>query len=474
MKYLFFDSKPIIFLLTAICPIILGFFTTIFGASSLLIWITQFFALVFLTLWLYRNFNFDSKARLSFILYYFVSLILTLSLSYIFFLKENILFLFQITDFWFVPNPKTDINANINIARHYYEYLNTSNSIFSVLNFHWKDHYSNLVIPYKIMASLIAFPKIGLFSIAILGWWLNVVFFSLVLWYCKQIKNSNDIYYIALLLTFLIFPFCLPNDRESVIALPIFFYMHYCLKKISLKIGDWLILIISLLLIYYHRNVYEILAVILLIIILLCKSKLSDFKKKYVNIFNFNYLLICTIFAAYFAYKYLFFKSLLSLDVQNYLNLQMFAEQDNWNEYYTNIFCIDFFVKYFFILLTPFPFINFTKEGNHFIFNLADPLSMNIIPIYFFSKFSFIYLKFKTNNNLLIKPSLPFFLYFLFLLPLIIGPRAGGLYALPAYIFLIFDLLSCNKNIFITTKNFLHSIMLLLLFNFIYIFFINK
>jgi hypothetical protein len=429
---------------------------------------------ILILIYLYNRFIFQSnnkKKKKLLILYTFLSFFLTIVGSYFFFIFEGFKNFYQIKNFEELGY-YSDISGMARLIDSYQKIpfdISEFEIIVSGLIF---DHYNNYLSPLKIIASIKSLPLFGFYSLAIYSYWYQLIFFSILLTFFKNNYFNNRYNFILFfLLIFIVAPFALPNDRESII----FPFLIICATSIISincnRFKELLKILICFIIFYLHRPAYLLLLFFLFLVIFFFINKNLTKKKTHDYILiNISFILILFILLIFFGKFSEFLISNFHLP-----NHYFSGKQDNWNNLKINYPSIFYVIKFFFLILAPFPYFQIFKDSVNG-WSLIVPsrlISLNIFPIFMLGKlFIFIlalkiFIKFNYKYLIILTISVCFFL------SPVISLRSGQYYLLPSYVFLVFWILINETSSFDVIKSVKYYIYVVFVTHFFYIFFYN-
>lgn len=368
--------------------------------------------------------------------YALINLTLTVICSYFFFSLDGFSNFFEIKTL-VEKGLYSDISGMVRLMDHI-ENVDYKFSAAEIL-FHpiFFDAYNNYLSPIKIFFSIQSLPAIGLYSLAIYSSWFQIIFFAILL-NCIDInyfKIKSNIF-LFLILIFIIVPFGLPNDREAIIF-PIIALCSICLINSNYsKLTELMKIIFCFLIFYMHRPSYLPLLILLLSFVLF--SNLRWFKLYFLENKKLNTILIIIILLIFLLSFNQIIKIISPIIPDHYLYF-IVGKQDLWNNIFNLFPNLSYLIKFFFLILTPFPYFQIFKDVTFGWALIVPPrlISLNIIPIFMLGKlFIFILalkkiLEFNQKYKILVLFSLCFFI------SVVISMRSGQYYLLPSYAFLV-------------------------------------
>jgi hypothetical protein len=429
---------------------------------------------IFILIFLYYRFIFESKDKKKnklLIFYTFSGLVLTIVGSYFFFIFDGFENFYQIKNFEELGY-YSDISGMARLINSYKQ-MPFDMSEFEILaNPYFYDHYNNYLSPVKIILSIKSLPLFGFYSLAIYSYWYQLIFFSLLLTFFKNNYFNNRYNFILFLsLIFIVAPFALPNDRESLIF-PIIIICSISILNISSnRFKELSKILICFIIFYLHRPAYLFLLIFLFIIISFFINR--NLRKKITN----HYILINFIFILTLFIFLIVFNKFIEFLPSNFNLIHYFSgKQDNWNDFkisYPNIFYI---IKFFFLILSPFPYFQIFKESLNGWSLIVPPrlISLNIFPIFMLGKLFIFILAFKIFLKFNFKCLIILIISVCFFLPTVISIRTGQYYLLPSYVFLVFWILINETSLNDAIKSLKYYIYVVLITHFFYIFFYNS
>jgi len=427
----------------------------------------------FILIYLYYRFIFNTKNKIKnklLILYTFLSLALTVAGSYFFFILEGFKNFYEIKNFEELGY-YSDISGMARLIASSKKITFNVSEFEILLNRSIYDAYNNYLSPLKIIFSIKSLPLFGFYSLAIYSCWFQLIFFSILLTFFKNnYFNNRHSLILFFLLIFIVAPFALPNDRESII----FPFIIICAISIininSNKFIELFKILICFFIFYLHRPAYLYLLICLFLIIILFRNK--NFLKKITH----HLILVNLIFIfILFIFLILLDKFLEFLPSNFSLNHYFSGKQDNWNYFQLNYPNIFYIIKFLFLILTPFPFFQFFKDSPSGWSLIVPPrlISLNIFPIFMLGKLFIFILAFKIFLKFNFKYLIILITSIVFFLSTVVSLRSGQYYLLPSYVFLVFWILINEISLNDAIKSFKYYIYLVFISHFFYIFFYN-
>lgn len=329
--------------------------------------------------------------------------------------------------------------------------------------------YNNYLSPLKIYSSIKSLPAIGLYSLAIYASWFQIIFFSILLNLINlQYFQTKHNIFLFLILVFIIAPFGLPNDRESIIF-PIIALCSICLINFNYsKLIELAKIIFCFLIFYLHRPAYLPLLFFLFAFVLIFNFK--SFKlyilenKKLITILSIIILLI-------FLLSFNQIIKIISPIIPDHYLYFLVGKQDLWNNIFNLLPNLFYLIKLLFLILTPFPYFQIFRDTTSGWSLVVPPrlISLNIIPIFMLGKlFIFVLgfkkiLEFNQKNIILVLFSICFFM------SVVISMRSGQYYLLPSYVFLVIWILFNKISLSDIVTSLKFYILVVLVSHFIYI-----
>ena len=401
-------------------------------------------------------------------LYASVNLTLTIICSYFFFSLDGFSNFFEIKTL-VEKGLYSDISGMIRLMDHI-EDVDYKFSAAEIL-FHpiFFDAYNNYLSPIKIFFSIQSLPAIGLYSLVIYTSWFQIIFFVILLNYIdvSYFKTKSNIF-LFLILIFIIAPFGLPNDRESIIF-PIIALCSICLINFNYsKLTELIKIIFCFLIFYMHRPSYLPLLIFLLSFVLFFnlnwfKFNLSENKKLYIILS----MIVLLIFLLSFNQIIKFISPIVP---DHYLYF-LVGKQDLWDNIFNLFPNLFYLIKFLFLILTPFPYFQIFKDTTSGWSFIVPPrlVSLNIIPIFMLGKLFIFILAMKKILEFNQKYIILAIFSICFFMSVVISMRSGHYYLLPSYVFLVIWILFNKISLSDIVISLKFYILVVLVSHFIYI-----
>ena len=460
---------PIGLIAIAFSPFIFASIINAFFRNDILTWTSVLLSIVFCYTKLVKSI--ENYAKKVFIFFSFFGFLLTLFASYFALKLEGYETFKSIVDFTTTDKHNSDL-IGISIVINKFNSLFKEEGLLSATTFPYAlmAFYNNIISPLKFGYAITSMPGIGYYALAIEAWWFNLIFYIICIYlYPDNIENKKGNIFFANLLPFLILPFAVPYDRESIVVFPISIFVYMIIKKFKINLINLLTLLLCLFLIFAHRVGYAPLIPILFLFYFLLRLQYFN---KYFNNFSAAKALLIFIFfiftTSYFKQLFMLIGGSFGITATAFDLLLSFDgnTQDTWQQFTTGISVIDNLVKTFFLLITPFPFFQLFKSDNDGSFIIHSVyISISVIPIFMIGKAfiaSMFIKRISIDNNI----NLFLFIFsLLFLLPILTTPRTGPAYLIPSLslmvIFLVTNgiklkLIKSSMNIYIISMFILH------------------
>ena len=401
-------------------------------------------------------FTFPNNVKSIFIFFALLSLLLTILASTVALKLEGYESFKSIQNFTKASHHNSDLEAMADAINKFIEIFK-DDGLFSATIYPYAlmAFYNNVLSPLKFGYAVTAMPNIGFYALSIQAWWFIIIFYTICIYASKtqlvNIKNiplTNSIF--ILLLPFLILPFSVPYDRESIVVVPISILALFILNNDRFSFRNSISIFICLVLIAFHRTGY--LPIIPLVLMLLIFNK---FNKIQLIFDKFNAKLVLRTFIILIliiSYSNSFFIKIGSFfpvfdTVTSLLSQFQDLSQDNWQQFNTGFIFFDNIIKTIFLILTPFPFFQLFKSGENgeLIINSVY-ISINIFPIYMIGKLLIILIFIVRLITTKFSQISLFLLSLLFLFPVLITPRTGPAYLIPSLILIVIWLISNGTN----------------------------
>jgi|688.fasta_scaffold156513_2 hypothetical protein len=438
--------SPIGLLSIAFFPFILGSIINAFFRNDILTWISLLSSLIFCYFNLVKSI--ENYAKKVFIFFSFFGFILTLFASYFALKLEGYETFKSIVEFTTTDKHNSDL-IGISIVINKFNSLFKEEGLLSATTFPYAlmAFYNNIISPLKFGYAITSMPGIGYYALAIEAWWFNLIFYIICIYlYPININNKKANIFFAIFLPFLILPFAVPYDRESIVIFPISIFVFMIIEKSKINFSNLLAIFLCLFLIFAHRVGYAPLIPLLFMFFFLFRFEF--FIKYFTNFSSSKALIIFIIFifsTSYFKQLFLLIGGSLGITATAFDLLLSFdgSNQDTWQQFTTGISVIDNLVKTFFLLITPFPFFQLFKSDNDGTFIIRSVyISISIIPIFMIGKafIASMFIKRISNGN---NTNLFLFIFsLLFLLPILTTPRTGPAYLIPSLSLMVIFLIT--------------------------------
>lgn len=349
----------------------------------------------------------------------------------------------EIQSFETTDDHTSDLIAMGPVVLRFFDLLDIS--FYDALSENWLNYYNSYASVFKMNFSVIALPGIGYYSFSIISWWFSLIFLSICsIVYRSNLQGLNQIsprYFLCFFIPWLITPFALPNDRETIGILFIGIIGMGFLCKEKLSFLSILTIISCCLALFTQRLAYAP----FIPIILLLFAYNSFFVKRnirllpkihFTNRLKFSLALIVFIGLAAsisFILPVISFLAILDADFINRFAGAATGNTVTAATITTGIPLIDLPLKIFFLILTPFPFYQMYRGEFGWELNYVRLIPLNILPIFMFGKLYvtiFFFLELiRTNFTRLVFPIIGM----LFISAVLVTDRSGAAYLIPGF-----------------------------------------
>lgn len=460
------------FIFYSLSPFLLGAILNAFHVSGAITLLLEYFFISILFFFLIKTFEFNKIAKKIFLSLSITHVLLSGALSYFFFKIEGYQSFYEIQTFRLLSNNTSDINAFSSVAINFHAACNSLSFLACSFSQGWVPPFNNYLSGYKAIISFITFPNLGLYALTILNCWAAINFYAVGLHFYKQNGYTVKNFIYPGIFLWVLIPFCLPSDRETLGALFVSIYILYLFQQSHFKIYDWIFSFLTIFLIGINRLIYQQFSIFLIGLLFASQIKIIQL---YINKYSrhIGKIFISLLIAVFFLYKLNLLKFLIfSEKLNNYIVSLMALDQDLWGKFYTGYIGVDFFIKGIFLTLTPFPYVNFYFKGISWdIIVNKNYTSYNILPIFTIGK---IFLIFCIINLITLQKfhrKSIVFLVVIFILPVMLGPRVGAFYLIPGLTFAIFWILLHHITKNFISSNFKKTVYFFLTAHFVYFFY---
>lgn len=465
---------------------LIAFLPFIFGGLLNIYYLNDFFSFFCTSIFLFLGYLYlyshltTQESKLYFLIFSLISILLSITLSYVFLSIEGFRSFDEIQRFATTEEHTSDLRAMGLVAEVFLDLIE-GEGLYSALTFNWMGGYYNSYLSvFKMSVSSIALPGIGYYAFSIISWWFIVLFLSICAMIYKSNLNhlheSSPKYFLCFFIPWLIVPFALPNDREVIGIVLLGIIGMGFLSREKLSLISILTIVLCTILLVFQRYAYAAFVPIILLLLLyhffLVKKNKTLFPKIYftnnLKILFSIVILICMLSVVSYILPAISLLAILDTNFNDRVEAAMTGRADAWTMLSTGIPLIDLPLKIFFLILTPFPFYQMYRGEYGWELTAVRLIPLNVLPIYMFGKLYitiFLILEaFRHNFTKLLFPIIGM----LFVAAVVISDRAGPAYLIPAYACFILWMLSRGVSQINFQKTFPYYFMVLLGSHFLY------
>ncbi|MDB3867949.1 hypothetical protein N9333_03880 [Gammaproteobacteria bacterium] len=471
--------QPSKIFLIAFLPFIFGGLLNIYYLNDFLSFFCTLTFLFFGYLYLYSHLT-TKESKLYFLIFSSISILLSITLSYVFLSIEGFRSFDEIQRFATTEEHTSDLVAMGPVVELFFDLIE-GEGLKSALTYNWMGGYYNSYLSvFKMTFSSLALPGIGYYAFSIISWWFIVLFLSIcAMIYKSNLNHQNESspkYFLCFFIPWLIAPFALPNDREIIGIVLLGIIGMGFLSREKLSFISILTIVLCTIMLVFQRYAYAAFVPIILLLLLYNFFLVQNNKTLFPKIYFTNNLkvlfsiiiLISMLSVVSFLLPAISLLAILDTNFNDRVDAAMTGGADAWTSLSTGVPLIDLPLKIFFLILTPFPFYQMYRGEYGWELTAVRLIPLNVLPIYMFGKLYitiFLVLEsFRHNFTKLLFPIIGM----LFIAAVVVSDRAGPAYLIPAYACFILWMLSRGVSQINFQKTFPYYLMVLFGTHFLY------